>query len=379
MNARGPVPTGSRLQAATVGLILLTHACAGRRAAPAAAVPGDTAGSSGSPLVGPVPGSPQPRSQSQAASRSAPEALKRLTFAVSALDDVSPESSHRALVQALRDLGIALAVSPDVSSSNVAAVLEAAQRLERAPAASHLYADLLKKGLAAALRALLARSASSLGAPQGDAAYRAALAHLGTALGSIRGDRPLFAQAELVAGGFRAATNAVYLASSFPPPFARASSGAARAAPPALDSKLTEAQAALLDLGKARWPNTRAAAAHALFSVADVIESMNRGAVLRAKVDSIRRQAERLGSADLLALEQTQWVANGLLTALDSLDVLPEEEAAFVSPWRRAAAEAIAGVSRGDTLAFQAGAVQDGFRATLAAFMAVSQADGACR
>jgi hypothetical protein len=68
-----------------------------------------------------------------------------------------------------------------------------------------------------------------------------------------------------------------------------------------------------------------------------------------------------------------------LLTALDALDVVPAREAAFVAEWRQAARKAIAGLRQGDTLAFQAGAVQDGFRATLDAFVAASQASEACR
>ncbi|HEU4579795.1 MAG TPA: hypothetical protein VFS67_16160 [Polyangiaceae bacterium] len=295
------------------------------------------------------------------------------------LDAVPPDANHQALVQGLRDLGVAIAQLPGVSTARVAAVLDAAQRLESAPAASYLHADLLKKGLGAALGALLARSPSGEGTASGDAAYRDVLARLGMDIDSIRGDRALLDQSKWVVDSFRAATDAVYLASSLQPPFGQASATAQSAAPPDLERELSDARAALLELGQARWPNARAAVARALFSLADVVASLQRGAEANEKVNQIRLQAERLSSAELLTLDQTKWLETGLLSALDALDDLPPEQAAFVAAWRDAARQAVGGLSQGDTLAFQAAAVQDGFRATLDAFFAASQANEACR
>jgi hypothetical protein len=302
-----------------------------------------------------------------------------LASTVASLDDDAPVGSkQQALAQGLRQLGVALALLPDISSGRIAALLDAAQRLENAPATSYLQADLLKKGLAAALGALLARSSSGEGKPHDDATYREVLARLGRAIDSIRGDRTLLGQSEVVAETFRFATDAVYLANSLEPPFGGAAVAAQTEGPPNLDHQLSEARAALLKLGQARWPNARAAAARALFSLADVVESLPQGGALSDEVNRIRLQAERLSSADLLTLDQTKWLATGLLTALDALDVLPPEQAVFVGAWRNAARAAVGGLSQGDTLAFQAAAVQDGFRATLDAFVAASQAPGGC-
>jgi hypothetical protein len=378
MKQRAPVLTDRatrRASGAVVALagalISLAQACAGApatRRVTGPAAPGFAA----APLH--VKDRPDP-----AAPASPSLALQRLTSAVNTLDDAPPDANHRALVQALRDLGVAIAQLPGTSTARVAAVLDAAQRLESAPAASYLHADLLKKGLAAALGALLARSAPDEGTPYRDGAYRDMLARLGMAIDSIRGDRALLDQGELVADSFRAATDAVYLASSLQPPFPRAAAGVQHATSPALDQELSDARAALLELGQARWPNARAAVARALFSLADVVESLPNGGALSDKVNRIRLQAERLSSADLLTLDQTKWLVTGLLTALEALDLLPAEQGAFVASWREAARNAIAGLSQGDTLAFQAAAVQDGFRTTLDAFVAVSHSNGPCR
>lgn len=369
---------GPQLVCGVVGLALslLAQGCASTRAAPKAAVPVRTDGDS---FPAPAPAPPPQASGSGSRLGSPPVSLQRLASAVNSLDDTPPDANHRALVQALRDLGIAIAQLPGVSTARVAEMLDTAQRLESAPASSYLHADLLKKGLAAALGALLARSGSAEGTPYRTAQYRDVLANLGMAIDSIRGDRPLLDQRKRVADTFRAATDAVYLASALRPPFPEAMAGAERPVSPALDQELSDAQAALLELGQARWPNARSAVARALFALADVVQSLQRETALGEKANEIRRQAERLSSAELLTLDQTKWLVTGLLSALDALDTLPPERAAFIAAWRSAARKAIAGLSQGDTLAFQAAAVQDGFRATLDAFVAASQAKQACR
>jgi hypothetical protein len=150
-----------------------------------------------------------------------------------------------------------------------------------------------------------------------------------------------------------------------------------------LEDELEEARADVLELGQSQWRNARQSTARALFSIADVLEASDSRRAQRERVALIRSRAERLRSAGSLSAAQSVWVKSALTTSLDALDAMQVErraaERAVVSKWTRAARRAVGSVEERDWLYLQRAAVQDGFRATIDAFLAASQSAGPCR
>jgi hypothetical protein len=284
------------------------------------------------------------------------------------------------LGRALRALADAIELLGELDGSAAAELRAAAGSIEGSPSSSGSSAsspaEAVEAGLRSVLQTLLVKK-SPAGQEQG---YHRTISALRRAVDRVRPELPVREQAASLGAALRAATDAVLIARAAEPAFG---AGEAEAlSPPAVGpiaDELEQAREDVLALGATRWTGARRAAARALSSLADVIESADRSRAQRAKVSEGRFQAERLRSTDALVFGQAGWAKAGLRAALDALDALGIGGERFIADWTEPARQAVAGINEGDGFTFQRAAVQDGFRATLDAAVAAAEVAGRAR
>lgn len=144
------------------------------------------------------------------------------------------------------------------------------------------------------------------------------------------------------------------------------------------DEELEQARNAVSELATTPWPQAREGSAHALASLADVLETADCGKVQAARISEIRTQATRLSTADALAFGEGERLRAGLSTVLDALEAIPLGARPVAVAWLRAARRSVATITESTSLSFQRAPVQDAFRTTLDAFVAAAQSKPAC-
>jgi len=301
--------------------------------------------------------------------------LARLLSAVESLA-AGPQGTHYGgVVDALRQLANAIELLPNAGQYSIGVIRETAERLESADPLSVAHADLVKKGLGAALQVLVTRS----GSDGHEFDYQRAVRAFGVAVEAIDKERPMREQYANVAGAFRAATDTVFLVAGGEAPFGEAETRNSDATQSiSIESAVEEARAEVLKLGQMDWTQARQASSRALSALADVVAAADRRNTLDRKVSDIRLQAERVRYADSLSFGRAAWIKTGLSAALDALEggLIGDQRLAV---WTRAARRAVASIEERDSLGFQRAAVQDAFRATVDAFVAATQPAPACR
>jgi hypothetical protein len=112
--------------------------------------------------------------------------------------------------------------------------------------------------------------------------------------------------------------------------------------------------------------------------LADAIAAQPQSSQTRQKVlKELRFQAERLRRADRINFGLARWMKEGLLAALDGLQVIApgDTRAPF---WIGAARETVSGIEKDSGVAFQRARIQDAVRSTVDAFAAVGRIDETC-
>lgn len=287
----------------------------------------------------------------------APE-LERLARSVRALEDAGDPTHHR-LTRSLRDAADALdELEPGVAGGG-AACRNAAERIEASGVDSLDHSDELRAALIATRDRLRAHEPDTERA----AALDAALVELDGAIDSLSARRPLLEQQRAVSAGFRALTDALFVAAGHDAPFA----GRAPV-PRSVADVMAQARADVLALGRADLSNIRQLTSRAMYSMADLLEaSAGQGQAVSAVVE-VRADARRLEHDASGPFARAGWVERGLQTALGALDSLEVCRESLVEDWTQAARRAAGALPQRGALPFQHAAIQDAFRATLDAF-----------
>ncbi len=298
-------------------------------------------------------------------SATSPEALPRLRASVEELSDAPAQIDQHKLGKTLEDLAAAL---EPVSKAGALRLGKIAQTLNTSPADLLTHPGLLKQALDITLQAL----AAAHGIPsERRASYQRAVQTSSSANDAVQQLVPLSEQAEPIATALRAATDAVFLAQGGEPPFGEADTTDVPAAP--LGSFKSEIEQASHDVGalsQAKWMHARVGSARVLSSLAAVIAAADRGGKLKARIDEIRFEAERLEKGDPLNFGQAGWIKTGLTNALDAWEALGYGAATAAPGWLRNARRAVANLSDKEPLTFQRGALQEACRSTVDAFAA---------
>ncbi|HEX4337225.1 MAG TPA: hypothetical protein VH062_15010 [Polyangiaceae bacterium] len=267
------------------------------------------------------------------------------------------------IADALGELANVMELLPGHGVEAVRSLRHAARALGALPADTAPPADVVKHGLDDALETLVGRPPPEERARE----YREAVIGFGREVDALKPDEPLLAQRVAVVKALRSAGDVELLASGekshFRSPVVEETQGPSHAP---TDILLDRARAAALEMGTADWNGARDAAARLLGTIADLVASSSAAKETLERVSIIRLQAERLQRSD--AIETTQWVKLGLTNALDALENAKGSERG-VPPWARAARQAVADIKNDYALSFQRAAVQDGFRATVDAFV----------
>lgn len=310
--------------------------------------------------------------ESAVATEPPPEPLRRLESSVAALAHPSEDPRHAAVVHALRDLADALSATPGGRGFTPIHLRDMARRLDASLPSALSHADIVKKSLTMALRALLMRTPP----PERAREYLDSFATIRHRIDALDPDLPLRSQQRVTAAAFRAVADAVFLAVAKEPPFGEAKAEARAATTARTFDGIEDARTNVLGLGRAKWPMVRWATARVLSSIADIIESHDVDGAQADRLSTIRFEAERLRITDTPVFVEAEWVKRGLTTALDALDDrqadMSARDRAIVLPWASSARRAVGQIREDEPLSFQRGAIQDGFRATVDAFAAAS-------
>jgi hypothetical protein len=302
------------------------------------------------------------------------EALRGLTIAVQALSERPESMSPRTLADAMRRLSKTMDVMANGPTLAPAKLRDAADRIADDRA---LAAEPAVDGLGIALRHLVTKKPPK--ARRID--YHQATRGMGHALDTLEDQAvPTEQLPATIASALRSAADLLHLAAGGEAPFGEGETASPQAPDGSwsIEVQVAEARADVLRLGQTNWTEARAAAARALASLADAVAAIDRQGGERAKVSTIRFQAERVRRSDSLTFGQAEWIATGLTAAVDAIDELACEQSEVLAEWKPAARRAIASVQPQRSLSFQRAAVQDAFRATVDVFVLATRSGGPC-
>ena len=279
------------------------------------------------------------------------------------------EQAPEQLASALRSLAAALEILPGATWARVEKIRDAARKLASEDALEAGRMRMVEDGLGAVARVLV-----DVDHPARAAAFQDAVASLGEALDGLDPDAPVEGRQRSVLRAFRAAADAVLLASGRERRFSEPRSPLEAGSPDSFSDHVVAATAAVEKLAGTDSLGGRRAASDALSALADALESApDKPGVIAALVAEIRFEAERLRRADPLSFGDTRWIQLGLAAALDSMEALPSGSAPDMKPWLAAARRATQAIKSGRSLSFQRAAVQDAFRTVVDAFTATAR------
>jgi len=268
--------------------------------------------------------------------------------------------------RSLRDAAAALeavGLPPPASGDRLETAAEA---LETSTAESLNHADQVRAALVQARERLRGQTTSAERAP----AFEAALVSLAGSIEALNASRPLLEQEPAVSGGFRALTNAIYLAADHPAPFTN------RTLEPRAPAEVLEhARAEVLALGRSSPDELRDRSSRAMYSIAELVEAMEGS---EAQVAAVRAEARRIEHDRSALFARTDWIERGLSAALDALHEVDRNRGASVTASTQAAQRATSGLTERGALPFEHAEAQDAFRATLDAFGMALLAREAC-
>jgi hypothetical protein len=332
--------------------------------------------------------------------------LRRLLSAVKAVECGSDGLDPRASSAALSRLADALTLHAGLTAPGLLRVRWAAESLDSlsggtaGPGNVHSAdsgfetgkgqpIETVHAGLVAAQQTLMARS--------GSVKYQSAVTALGDLVAAMQSERDLATRCQRAISAFHAASNALSVELNGEPPFGDTEPDAsARRSFTSMVAGVEPARAAVASLGNARWPHARERAAEALRLFAAMLSAADCHDLFNSKVSNLRYQALRLSQSDALSFRHSRWIKQGLVTALDSLDLLDATQRALAGPaaggkqaeptrtaaadpWTGAARAAVDNIASDQLFALQRAPIQDGFRATLDALVIAATSAPVCR